>query len=522
MPVVGPGLSGAPGLPTQGALGVTNVAGQTNCDVGIASPPTLPIGGTNVTIVAWIYPTTSETGATAIVMQRGSTANGLAYYGSTAQNLGFVWDNNSPSTYYAVSSLVIPTNEWSMVAMAISPGKSTLYLGNTNQGVASWTTNMVNSYVAWGNVFTMIGEDGGTVPGRNFAGYISSVAIFSNTLSPAQIGTLYAAGASNGVSGSVQAPIIITDIPVWAKTTFLVAGGTSSSITATAFCGGNGNGYWQVNYGLGGGWVPLNSPDFASSVTNTVTVGAFNQTGTLTVANFQAADAGSYQLIFTNAGGAATSSVVTLNLAASPPAGSFAAQVLNPANGFGIMSLWPLNETNDPSGALANNPAVAFDIAGGFNGIYGVNARDGGTNSAYGFAPVAGPGSGGAIGLPVEGALGVTNAVAYETSYVTVPVPPTLPSNAVPGVTGYGTNATIVAWIYPTAAEAGATAIVMQRGSTANGLAYYGSTAQDLGFVWDNNAASTYIALSSLPIPTNERCMLATPTGAWLHGRQTW
>ena len=389
--------------------------------------------------------------------------------------------------------------------MVIAATGTEFYVANTNVGILSATNNgsqgssapVANNgtYEQWGNVETRIGGNnrGGN---DNYSGYYSSVAIFSNALTAAQIGALYV----EGLTGS-QAPYIVTNVSPALLQDQYIAGAAGSNITATALGGANGGGYWQVF--TGGNWVPLSSAsgDFSASVQTTVTSGAA-QAGALNILNFQSRDAGSYRLIFTNAAGAATSSVVTLSLASA--SSGFASQVANPANGYGTVAFWPLNETADPSGGMSGNPAIAFNIVGGFNGLYGTNARDGGSNVQSKLAAVAGPGSTnyGLIGLPTQGALGVTNASAYANSFVTTSATPTFPPTGTNTIANT-TNATILGWIYPNnAAQNGAAGLFMaQNGGPGNAGLQYANAVNCLGYHWDNNSANTYNDNGPLIVP---------------------
>jgi hypothetical protein len=302
------------------------------------------------------------------------------------------------------------------------------------------------------------------------------------------------------LTAKAQGPPVITANPV--ATLHLVQGG-SATITAAADGGANANGYW-LGSSVPGVWSAVSSPDFCGA-TSTVTVGV-DQQATLVVTNFQASDAGSYELVVTNAGGSATSSVVTISAVLVMP-GSFASGVLNP--GLGAVALWPLNETGDPS----TGTVVAYDIIGGFNGIYGTNAVNGGGNAADGLVPVPGPGAFGLVGLPIQGALGCTTGVAQST--VTAAASPALPVKC--------TNMTIVAWIQPTVSlePGGAGLVFMRSGGEVDGLCYStlsGSPATDyLGNDWNNGNQGNQTFLSPPANTWSMVAMVVTATNTTLY-----
>jgi len=335
----------------------------------------------------------------------------MFYGGNGTQELGYNWDNNNSTTYGFNSALLIPTNQWSMVALVITPATNTLYVGTlatnlgTNLIVRSLSQSNLNVNEPWGGGMAIGGDPGNNPTNVSFGGYISSAAMFSNSLTLAQIETLFNAGESNGAVGL---PFIISNPTV--TNLELLAGTTSSSggaltITASGYgtqpCGG----YWQVN--TGSGWVVATNHYGFSGGTNAPLVNTL-QVGTLTFTNFQASNAGSYQLVITNAAGTAMSTVVSIS-AYAPPAGGYAA--IASTSGYGAVALWPLNETVDPSTGLA----VAYDVIGGFNGIYATNADNGGGNALNAFSPVAGPAAAGLTGFPAGGALGPSRTCQTPT-----------------------------------------------------------------------------------------------------------
>jgi hypothetical protein len=99
----------------------------------------------------------------------------------------------------------VPQNQWSLVALVVTPSRATLYLCNTN-GQLSATNAIAHSAEAFsGN--TLIGNDasGGT-GSRTFSGVMDEVAVFNYALTPAQVQQLYA----NGLTPPPLAPASLT------------------------------------------------------------------------------------------------------------------------------------------------------------------------------------------------------------------------------------------------------------------------------------------------------------------------
>jgi len=197
-------------------------------------------------------------------------------------------------------------------------------------------------------------------------------------------------------------------------------------------------------------------------------------TGTLTIGNATAADAGNYTLVVTNSGSTATSNVAALSIAAAPVPGSHAALLLTD----GALAHWRLNETGDPS---AGN-LVASDFIGGYSGKYGSHSMPGGV----------GPESPALPGFESGNGAVDTTSDAVNPSWVTVPAP-ALNSNTV----------TIAGWIYPVGVQADGTGIFMARGATTAGL-IFNSTDNRLGYTWNNDSEAAWGWDSNLRPPDSE------------------
>ena len=246
-PTVGPMPPGLLGFPT-GNTALGGVQGSlANTYVTTTTSPTFAAGTTNVTILAWIDPLISEGASTGLVFMRSgiSTAtntDGLCY-GNVSPELGYTWDNNNSLTYNYNSSMLIPTNTWSMVAVVITSSNTTLYIGNTNNGLVSVSQVITNVFQPWGKGLVIGGDPGGSATGRSFGGLMSSVAMFNTSLTAAQIETLF----NVGVSTNNLQPFITTN-PL---STVLVTGtsGVNATFTASGYGGtagaGNSSGYWQ-------------------------------------------------------------------------------------------------------------------------------------------------------------------------------------------------------------------------------------------------------------------------------------
>ena len=327
--------------------------------------------------------------------------------------------------------------------------------------------NVVWPNEPWGKGVSIGDDPGGAATGRAISGAISSVTMFSNSLSAAQIVNLFTAGEGTNV---VATPPMIIVNP---QSLQLIAG-VYASITGTGNGGQNCNGYWQQFDGSA--WTNLANGGGISGATNTVSSG-LNQVGVLVITNVQAANQGSYRLVFTNSvNPPAVSSTATITVIPSPATNTFAGVALGA--GYGAVAYWPLNETVDPSTGLAE----AYEVIGGFNGTYATNADNGGGNALNGFTPIAGPAAAGLLGFSAGGAF--ASVQNMSNTFVSALASPTFPGlNGPAGVAvPNSTNVTIAAWVKPNVyPESGNAPVLLIRSG------YLGGTRTDGLRIWGNS-----------------------------------
>ncbi|HEX7653908.1 MAG TPA: LamG-like jellyroll fold domain-containing protein, partial [Verrucomicrobiae bacterium] len=158
------------------------------------SLPPLGVTSTNMSFAAWIYPESIGNGSNqapsaGIIFNRSSTTSGLCFRNDGIQ-LGYNW-NNDPATYGHASGLIPPTNQWSFVALVVTPTNATIYLYNTN-GIAHDV--LINPHQAAAfTAETRIGSD--AQGGRNFNGRIEQAVVYNYSLSAQQIAQVYTNGS---------------------------------------------------------------------------------------------------------------------------------------------------------------------------------------------------------------------------------------------------------------------------------------------------------------------------------------
>jgi PKD repeat protein len=187
---VTPGVSG-PQSPLFPGFETNNTAIRFNCVSGsYLTMPALNLNTNTVTITGWINPTGNQPGWAPIAFCRdGNTVAGL-HFGSEsiANELRYSWNN---SRWDKSTGLVVPTGQWSFVALVVTPTNGTVYLG-TNGILRAFTDVASEPNQAFGTSL-LIGYDP-SQGSRLFRGAIDEVAIYNHSLTPTQIQQLYTSG----------------------------------------------------------------------------------------------------------------------------------------------------------------------------------------------------------------------------------------------------------------------------------------------------------------------------------------
>lgn len=305
----------------------------------IVAPP-LNLNTNTVTFCAWIYPVGSQGNFTAFLQARNGNDTGAFGYGNN-NNLGYTWNSNSAATYNFVSGLVPPVDQWSFVALAISPTNAIFYLYNTN-GQSSATNTIAHAAQAMTGA-TVIGSDNGTL-NRTFNGYIDELAVYTRTLPTSEIYNLY----KKGLGLNALPPTILTQ----PKPVALLEGRTARfAITAS---GDQPLTYqWRRN-----GSNLSDGGNIAGATTAALTI------NNVTIAG----NAGDYDIVVGNLAGSITSSVAPLLVVVSnstPTAYEGELRKKNP------IAYWRLGEANGSpysydywGGVVASNEFVTLEVPG--------------------------------------------------------------------------------------------------------------------------------------------------------------
>jgi hypothetical protein len=152
----------------------------TTTSVGLQA---LNLNANTVTITAWVNLNGTQGHSPGIFSWQGAgNAGGQFLFGDGNNTLSANWNGN-----LFASSLVVPTNHWTFVALVISPTNTVIYMA-TNSTLASWTSSGANAAVAFDSVSYI-----GVSPSAHFNGGIDEVTIYNQSLTPTQIAIQLAA-----------------------------------------------------------------------------------------------------------------------------------------------------------------------------------------------------------------------------------------------------------------------------------------------------------------------------------------
>jgi hypothetical protein len=187
------GIAG-PRPPAFSGFAATNHAVQTtglgdNTTPTWVTIPPLNLNTNTVTLTGWIYPNGSQVDYAGLLVS--SSDAGFGYGGDFSGNAGqliYWWNNGSTYTYQ--SGLVIPSNQWSFVAVVIEPTKASLYLGSGG-ALSSAVNSASQTSEAWAGEAHIGHQPGRAADDRVFNGSIDEVAVFNYAFTPAQVLNLY-------------------------------------------------------------------------------------------------------------------------------------------------------------------------------------------------------------------------------------------------------------------------------------------------------------------------------------------
>jgi hypothetical protein len=159
---------------------------------GAYATPTGAINLTTATFIAWVNPAVGCPDYSGIIMNRGQGGNnsvtgillGGKPSGSQEHYILYNWNNEDQCP----QTLLVPNNQWSMIAVSISSSKAEIYLYNA-AGSSNHSRNY--SHAASNNNKFFIGRDPITDPGRNYRGKIGTAMIYNAALTSQNITAIF-------------------------------------------------------------------------------------------------------------------------------------------------------------------------------------------------------------------------------------------------------------------------------------------------------------------------------------------
>jgi hypothetical protein len=408
--------------------------------VGNVQIPSLYLDTNRVTITCWVKPNGSQLKDAGLVFSRqGTTTSGLKMSNAGGLELGYDW-NNSAQNY--VSFLNMVDAQWNFVALVVDPTQAVLCLhdGGSFQAVTNVQVNLNQAFEG----STFIGQFNGVNTNVVFNGSIDEVAIFPRSLSMGEVYSQYAAAVGNLPPVFLAEPVAPAQIyaseplsftvdaggtpPLsyqWRKNNNPIAGATSStfSIANVAAPGDSGNydvvvtnAFGQIASQIAAVTVSaLNPPAITEDpvgravysggsirLTAIATGGALHYqwthagtnlpgatSSTYLLSSATDADAGTYNVVITNAlPGSITSAAATVQVVV-PVAGTYEAAVVADAP----VAWWRLDEavgTTLMTDGMGRHDGTYSGITLGVPGVIAT----GGANTAARF-----PGTGSSTGL---------------------------------------------------------------------------------------------------------------------------
>jgi hypothetical protein len=239
-----------------------------------------------VTIMAWINPNDVQAQNNGLVYCRGgSTVAGLSY--NTVGVLTYNWNNEQPTWSWS-SGLTPPLNQWSLVALVVTPTNATIYVFNTT-GLSSSSHTYTHVNQGFEGT-TLIGDDSfdGGNGTRAFKGTMDDVAVFNQALSQSQLLALYsAASGTSSFPPSIAMPPVSTNLYQGQTAQFTGLAAGSEPLTYQWQAGAVGSGVY-TNIVDGG--------QFSGSASPTLKISGLDLPNTL-----------DYVVVVTNSAGAITS-----------------------------------------------------------------------------------------------------------------------------------------------------------------------------------------------------------------------
>jgi len=214
--------------------------------------------GNTITMSGWIYSYGSQNSYSGVLFERDGGASGLQIQNDSSGNAILDYDWATGNHYAFNSGLIIPPNQWCFVALVITPSSATIYLqnGTSMQTAVDTTAEGINTFAGT----TYVGFDP-AVSTRRFSGIVDETAIFSRSLSPTEVNTLFASAVGAppvvvadpvGVTSYTGQPFVLSPVisgapPLsyqWYKDSRPISGATNNNYSVSSAATGDSGSYY--------------------------------------------------------------------------------------------------------------------------------------------------------------------------------------------------------------------------------------------------------------------------------------
>ena len=338
-----------------------------------------------------------------------------------------------------------------------------------------WKAGVIGSHV-----YTNL-TNGGAISGAN-----SNVLTLSGASSANMLDYIVVVTNTLGAATSSPPATLTVFAPVASPTPQTLYGGLTGKIHVTVAAGLSATYRWRQD-----GANLADDGRIAGSATPNLTIG-----------NLQTTDSGSYDLVLILNSGSVTSSVASLTILPPGSESTYEAAVLAARP----WAYYRLNETGDPT----TGSVTAWDNAGGYNGLYGLDVTNGAT---------AIPGPRPADGFPGFAPNNFASMFATNDPDSRITLAPWRLNSA---------QATFVAWINPADPIQFQQAGVVMTGTTNNsyaGIRYYWQVntnlnAWTIGYAWNDLTGSSVFWDTQIAPPANQWSMIGvvvTPSNSTVY-----
>ncbi len=141
-----------------------------------------------LTLIAWVNPSQTQSAFTGVIFRRTSFDSGGTGMFLSGNNLHYDWDNQH---WGWRSNLTVPTNQWSMIVISVKESSFTAYLCNASGIYSDSRGNGHGSLTSRGATNFHIGYDPFDAGGRAFRGKMGTAMVYSVGLSTAEITSIF-------------------------------------------------------------------------------------------------------------------------------------------------------------------------------------------------------------------------------------------------------------------------------------------------------------------------------------------